>query len=169
VGLINFVMIFVKYLFIVALGLFFVFGCSQSGRLLSNEITLIKTSPGGGRAHVIYISRDGSYTYKIVAISDLDSFDGTCRKDTTYKEMTGKLTQSQRDEIQDFMSQASGIDVIRSNDIIKDAWEYHLYIDNKRIVRVYDANSPGVPVYLRETIKLILALPGDLYELPEFS
>jgi len=147
-----------KYIFRIIFCLVILNGCkvlekaerNESTFMLDQQISLVKTVPGGSRAHIIQISRKGELCYKIGAISVLDKYDNkNIVFDGGYKEIKKTLNSNTIKDLNSLMQNTT-------LDGHKKAFGYELHFDN------YPSN-------LKYLISTILKETGKLYRIPGMS
>jgi len=166
-----------KYIFRIIFCLVILNGCkvlekaerNESTFMLDQQISLVKTVPGGSRAHIIQISRKGELCYKIGAISVLDKYDNkNIVFDGGYKEIKKTLNSN---TIKDLNSLMQNTTRLHYNDpsIVKDNFQYFLYLDGHKKAFGYELHFDNYPSNLKYLISTILKETGKLYRIPGMS
>jgi hypothetical protein len=92
------------------------------------------------------------------------------KPDARYGEQQGQLSSDEIESVEDIIKRYSDPSKVYESDVlIKDAWQYHVYIDNKRVLKIYESELVRQPKGIQESVRVILQVPGRLYELPGFS
>jgi hypothetical protein len=136
--------------------------------VLENEIVLLKSAPGGSRAHIMILSKNGSLKYCIGATKDLSSFKiDSVVKDKNYRERAFLLKNEEMLKINELII-SNGI-AFSDSTSIRDSWEYYVYVNGKKIAFGHEKNLNNFPQALRELIALVLHKTGRLYKLPTLA
>lgn len=133
------------------------------------ELTLIFSVSGGTRAHIIDIGQNNELTYRIGSFSASDDFDiSKVKWNNNYKEVKKQLNN---DEIGMIKSYCSRKEYLIFNDpkIVKDSWEYYLYIDGSKVAFGRKFNYEDFPIELKNFINYILEITGKLYDISGMS
>lgn len=133
------------------------------------NLTLIYSVSGGTRAHIISINSKNELNYKVGSFytnNDLDS--AKIVYNENYKEVKKTLSDIDVKRINEYYLNK---DKLFFNDpkIVKDSWEYYLYIDGKKVAFGRKFNYEDFPEELKKITKYILEITGKLYNIPGMS
>lgn len=142
----------------------------QSKTMVSKEITLIKTIPGGGRSHIIVLTSNGFLRYNVGSISNLDIFDyKNIDISNAYIQKKYNIDSIEIKKINTIISILEKQKPFVDTTIIKDDWQYYIYFDGKKMMFGYEQNISEFPKEWRELIDFILKKVGKLHKLPGMS
>ena len=88
--------------------------------------------------------------------------------DTAFKTISKSLSETDEKIFLSFLSKKDQL-YLDDADTIKDVWEYHLFINDERIIFGNKYNFDDYPDIIKEFITFILNKTGALYELPGLS
>ncbi len=143
--------------------------CVQSKRIgviQENDILLIISAGGGTRAHIIRINSNNELCYQVGSVNLDNLLDITY--DTAFKTISKSLSETDEKIFLSFLSKKDQL-YLDDADTIKDVWEYHLFINDERIIFGNKYNFDDYPDIIKEFITFILNKTGALYELPGLS
>ncbi|MDJ1505729.1 hypothetical protein [Xanthocytophaga agilis] len=136
---------------------------------LDKLIVLIKSVPGGSRAHIITLSKDGRLSYKIGSIEDLSAFnENKIEIDKSYKKIRKQLTNVEIQEIKGYLSADKAM-IYNDTKTVKDNFQYLLFVNGDKKAFVYEKNFDDYPENFRKIITFLLEKTGTLYKIPEMS
>jgi len=134
-----------------------------------NELTLIVSVSGGTRAHIINIDQNNELTYRIGSFSIADDFDlSKVKWNDNYKEIKKQLNNEKIEKIKSYCSRKESL-IFNDPKIVKDSWEYYLYIDGNKVAFGRKFNYEDFPTELKNFINYILGVTGKLYDIPGMS
>jgi hypothetical protein len=136
---------------------------------MNKNIILIKTIPGGSRGHIISISKKGRLTYRIGSISDLKSYNTDfITYDEKYKTTESQFNQSEVLELEGLTKEKKALS-FKDELVVKDSWQYYLYLNGELIAFGYEKNFKTYPSNLKFIINMILKETGKLNKIPGMS
>jgi len=164
-----------KKTFIILLALCSLSSCDeQSNNKKENQgnmknLTLIYSVSGGTRAHIITINSRNELCYKVGSIFVGDNLDSSkITYSNNYKEIKKTLSDVNIKKINEFYSNKNSL-LFNDSNIVKDSWEYYLYVDGKKMAFGWRSNFDDFPKTLKELINYIIGITGKLYDIPEMS
>lgn len=133
------------------------------------NLTLIVSLPGGTRAHIIDINSQYELKYKVgVFFPKLYPQKNSLVFNNNIEEVKKVLSDSQKEMLKNFVFEKNKL-IYDDKKIVKDSWEYYLFIDWKQIAFCRKANSENFPHELNNLIIFVLDVVGDLYDIGEMS
>ncbi|GAB3022718.1 hypothetical protein GCM10027051_29450 [Niabella terrae] len=97
------------------------------------ELTLIVSVSGGPRAHIIDIGQNNELTYRIGSFGVADDFDlSKVKWNDNYKDIKKQLNNEGIEKIESYCSRKENL-IFNDPKIVKDSWEYYLYIDGNKV------------------------------------
>lgn len=133
------------------------------------ELTLIVSVSGGTRAHIINIGQNNELTYRIGSFSVKDNFDlSEVKWNDNYKEIKKQLNNEEIEKIKNYCSHQENL-IFNDSKIVKDSWEYYLYINGDKVAFGRKFNYEDFPKELKNFISYILGITGELYDIPGMS
>jgi hypothetical protein len=133
------------------------------------NLTLIFSVSGGTRAHIISINSENELSYRVGSFYVNDSLnEPKIKYNDDYKEIIKTLSEVEAKRIRDYYLNKNSLSFIDTK-VVKDSWEYYLYINGKRIAFGRKFNFDDFPVKLKESINYILDVTGKLYDIPGMS
>lgn len=133
------------------------------------NLTLIFSVSGGTRAHIISINSENELSYKIGSFYVRDSLnESKIKYNNDYKEIRKKLSDNEAEKIRNYYLNKSSL-LFNDTKVVKDSWEYYLYIDGEKIAFGRKFNFDNFPLELKEFINYILDITGRLYDIPGMS
>ena len=133
------------------------------------EITLIFSVSGGTRAHIINISKNNELTYRIGSFRATDNFDlSKVKWSDNYEEIKKQLNNEEIEKLKSYCSHKEYL-IFNDSKIVKDSWEYYLYIDGNKVAFGRKFNYKDFPAELKNFISYILGITGKLYDIPGMS
>ena len=137
--------------------------------MINKEIILVKTIPGGSRAHIIHISEKGNLSYRIGSILNLDEYENKdVVFDKKYKEVKTNLDSKIVSALVDLLEDEKSLSYFDKS-VVKDNLQYYLYLNNEKKSFGYENNFNEYPVNLKSLINLILKETGRLHKIPGMS
>lgn len=133
------------------------------------ELILIISVSGGTRAHIIDIGQNNELTYRIGSFSVADDFDlSKVKWNDNYKVIKKQLNNEEIGKIKSYCSRKEDL-IFNDPKIVKDSWEYYLYIDGNKVAFGRKFNYEDFPTELKNFINYILGITGKLYDIPGMS
>ncbi|MBQ6286591.1 MAG: hypothetical protein IJK73_02915 [Bacteroidales bacterium] len=162
-----------KVLFQVLLFLLFLSSCcGQSKRkeeIQGNDLLFIISVPGGTRAHIITINSNYELCYQVGSYNSDGKLDSIIIKyNTEYEPILNSLSEIDVEILKSFYANKNQY-YLNDTTIIKDAWEYRLYMNGDRIISGNTHNFDDYPDIIKDFIMFILYKAGVLYEIPGMS
>lgn len=133
------------------------------------NITLIFSVSGGTRAHIISINSENELSYRVGSFYVKDSLNEPIIKyNNDYKEINKTLSKVEAKKIRYYYLNKNSLS-FNDTKVVKDSWEYYLFINGKKIAFGRKFNFDDFPLKLKESINYILELTGKLYDIPGMS
>lgn len=140
----------------------------EQDRDMKNLILVLSVS-GGTRAHIININSKNELSYRVGTFYiDDSSSEPKIEYDDRYKEIRKKLSEIEANKISDYYLDENSLSFMDTK-IVKDSWEYYLYIDEKKMAFGRRLNFDDFPLKLKEFINYILGITGNLYDISGMS
>ena len=137
--------------------------------MLKKEVTLIKSVPGGSRAHIITISRTGKLTYNVGSVSHLERFDWEFVKiDKQYSTVNVQITLAESDKINRLVENEKTLSY-NDKTIVKDNLQYYIYLNARKIAFGYERNFDKYPPNLKLLIDSVIKQIDMLYKISGMS
>lgn len=136
-------------------------------KMIDKEFCLIKSIPGGSRAHIFFISEKGELSYSIGKVLDFEY--GKFTIDEEYKVKTIMLNPEEKEILSVSFSEISKDSVYKDTSVVKDDWQYSLYLDSVQKGFWYSKNTEKIPKELKEITFFIENKVGRLHKLPGTS
>lgn len=123
----------------------------------------------GSRAHIISINSLNELSYKVGSFFVSDRLEeNNIVYNENYNERKKVLSDSQSKTIIDYCLDSCQLNY-NDKKVVKDSWEYYLYIDKNRMSYGRKANFEEFPPKLKELINYILSITGELYDIGGMS
>ena len=146
--------------------------CGQSKRkeeIQENDLLFIISASGGTRAHIITINSNYELCYQVGSYNPDSNPDSIIIKyNTEYEPILNTLSEIDVDKLKSFYANKNQY-YLNDTTIIKDAWEYRLYMNGERIISGNAPDFDDYPDIIKDFIIFILYKAGVLYEIPGMS
>ena len=130
-------------------------------------LTLIICASGETRAHIISIDSTNTLSYLVGNFLNKEgSYSITYNAD--YKEIKRDITSKDAKELMELSIDEEAL-AYEDSLIVKDGWDYYLFINGRRKAFGSSNHIELYPDKLKRIISLILDIAGELYDLPGFS
>jgi len=129
-----------------------------------NYVVLIKTIPGGSRAHIISFTPDGTIKYKVGAIEKLGSDLGKIEIDKSFGEKTIFLNNKDLIKINNLISLAKSSSYF-DQQIVKDNMQFYIYIGGKKKFFGYEKNFNKFPKEWKDVLNFLLNTVGKPHKI----
>lgn len=130
---------------------------------------LVLVVSNGSRAHIININSLNELSYKVGSFFVCDRLEeNSFVYNENYKERKKELSDSQSKTIIDYCQDSCQLSY-NDKKVVKDSWEYYLFINKHQISYGREANFNDFPQELKELITFILNTTGDLYNIGGMS
>lgn len=147
-------------------------GQTSESKVKNNDmknLTLIFSISGGTRAHIISVNSENELSYKIGSFYVSDSLnESKIKYNNDYKEIRKKLSDVETERIRNYYLNKNSL-LFNDTKVVKDSWEYYLYINGEKIAFGRKFNFDNFPLELKEFINYILDITGKLYDIPGMS
>lgn len=144
---------------------FLLFSCGRKSQENIQNITLIYSISGGTRAHIISINSKNEVLYKVGSFypsNNLDSSNLVYKEE--YKEVKKRILNSDVKKIKECYLKKDGM-LFNDTKIVKDSWEYYLYINGEKKAFGREFNFDDFPEEFKEIINNILRVTGKLHSI----
>ena len=135
--------------------------------VIDKELCLIKAIPGGSRAHIFLVSKKGELSYYIGRVLNFEY--GKFDIDEKYKIKTIALNSKEIETLKVSFLKISESSVYKDTSVVKDNWQYSLYLDGVKKGFWYSNNTEIIPKELKEITDIIENKIRVLHKLPGTS
>lgn len=121
--------------------------------VIDKELCLMMSIPGGSRAHIFFISKKGKLSYCIGQVLNFEY--GKFDIDKKYKVKTIMLNSKEIEMLKSSLLKISESSAYKDTLVVKDNWQYSLYLDDVRKGFWYSNNTKEIPKELKEITDII--------------
>lgn len=133
------------------------------------NVTLIYSLPGGTRAHIIEINSQYELIYKVGTFyKKLYPQENSKVYNNNFEEVKKILSDSQKEMLKNLVLEKEKL-LYDDEKIVKDSWEYYLFIDGKQIAFCRKANSENFPYELNSLLNFVFDAIGELHDIGGMS
>jgi hypothetical protein len=135
--------------------------------MIDKELYLIKSIPGGSRVHIFFISKKGELSYSVGQVVDFEY--GKFNINEKYKVKSIMLNSKEIEILRVPILKISESSAYKDTSVVKDDWQYSLYLDGVKKGFWYSSNTEKIPKELKEIAFFIENKVGRLHKLPGTS
>jgi hypothetical protein len=135
--------------------------------VIEKELCLIKSIPGGSRAHIFLVSKKGELSYCIGQVLNFEN--GKFDTDEKYKVKTAILNSQEMEVLKTSFLKISENFEYKDTLIVKGNWQYSLYLDKVKKGFWYSNNKEEIPRELKEITDIVENKIRVLHKLPGTS
>ena len=135
----------------------------QEKIVIDKKLCLIKAIPGESRAHIFFVSEKGELSYCIGQVLNFEY--GKFNIDRKYKIKTIALNLKEIETLKVSFLKISESSLYKDTSVVKDNWQYSLYLDGIKKGFWYSNNTEIIPKELKDITYIIENKIKVLHEL----